>query len=315
MTTEHQRIARIRALLARPSAAHVQVGIGDDCAVLAQAAGPRVWTIDAAVEGVHFRRDRMALADIGFRAFMAAASDLAAMGAKATAALSALILPATLSDDELEALISGIARASDACACPVVGGNLARGNELSLTTTVLGEPHTRVLLRSGARAGDGLFVTGPLGGAALGMHALFADRREPDFEPYLRAFLAPRARLDLSQDLGCLASSAIDVSDGLLQDATHLAEASQLTANIEIARVPTLPLYESLAASLHLDALHTMVAGGEDYEVLFTAPVDADVNAWATRIGMISEGPGEARLLDATGANINVQVGGFDHFR
>ncbi len=326
MATEHQRIERIRALLApsstagpaarKPSgiAAGIEVGIGDDCAVLAQASGARVWTVDSAVQGVHFRRDCMSLDAIGFRSFMAAASDIAAMGAKALAALSALVLPASLTDAELDQLVGGIARAADVCACPVIGGNLARGSDLSVTTTLLGEPHQRAVLRSSAREGDGLFVTGKIGGAALGMHALFAGRQDPAIQPCIDAFLAPRARLDVSEALGHIASSAIDISDGLLQDARHLCRASQLSARIELARIPRLAELESLAHTLKLDFVPTLVAGGEDYELLFTAAVDADVSAWATRIGVMKVGASNVFLVDADGSLLSVSAGGFDHF-
>src|SRR3954468_2031531 len=114
---EFERIARIRRTLERASP-EVLVGIGDDCAVLAPPSRPLVWTVDVAVEGVHFARDLMALEDIGYRAFMAAASDIAAMGARAHSALSSLVLPKSFSDGELDRLVSGLARASDECECP-----------------------------------------------------------------------------------------------------------------------------------------------------------------------------------------------------
>ncbi len=314
MATEHERIERIRSLLQRPSPV-VEVGIGDDCAVLSEARGPRVWTIDSAVEGVHFRRDRMSLDAIAYRSFMAAASDIAAMGARATAALSALTLPSGLSDNELDALLAGLARAADECACPIVGGNLSRGSELSLTATVLGEPHGKALLRSGARAGDGLFVTGCLGSAAVGMQALFAQRSEPEHQRYISAFLAPRARFDVAQALAAVASSAIDISDGLLQDAGHLCRASLRNAQIEIERIPRLSDFAGCVTALALDPLSTLVAGGEDYEILFTAAEDADLGTWATRIGVIHAGTGEVVLRDADGRRCDATRAGFDHFR
>jgi len=318
VTTEHERIARIKQLLSPTDGAamaQIEVGIGDDCAVLSAAAGPRVWTIDSAVEGVHFRRDRMSLDAIGYRAFMAAASDIAAMGARATGALSALTLPATLGDAELDALVCGVARAATRCACPVVGGNLTRGGELSLTTTVIGEPYAEPLLRSGAKPGDGLFVTGPLGGAALGLQALVAEQSGLAFAPFVEAFLSPRARLDLALELSRVATAAIDLSDGLLQDAGHVCRASNVDAIIEVERVPRLPDFDALAATLGLDPATTLVAGGEDYEILFAAPLDAKVDTWATRIGHIQAGQRTVRLVDASGAHVQTQLAGFDHFR
>ncbi len=318
MTTEHERILRVKELLAPTSAAsarHVDVGIGDDCAVLSAATGARVWTIDTAVEGVHFQRDCMSLSAVGYRSFMAAASDIAAMGSRGIAALSALILPATFSDAELDELVLGIARAALASACPVIGGNLARGGELSLSTTVLGEPYAHALLRSGAKDGDGLFVTGPLGTAALGLRALLTGNAAARFAPFVDAFLAPRARLDLSLALSRVATSAIDLSDGLLQDAAHVCRASSLDAVIELEQIPRLGAFDTLAPELGLDALTTLVSGGEDYELLFTAPLVAQVESWATRIGVMQAGSGTVRLVDRAGNAIQTPIAGFDHFR
>jgi thiamine-monophosphate kinase len=298
---EFTRIARIEALLKRVSN-DVLVGIGDDCAVLAPSPHPRVWTVDAAVEGVHFSRAIMTLEDVGFRSFMAAASDVAAMGGRAVAALSALILPPALSDDELHQLVDGLARASDACACPIVGGNLARGSELSLTTTVIGECAGRVITRSGARVGDHVYVSGTLGGSALGLHALLAGRRD-----CAEKYLAPRARLDLAEQLAQVASAAIDISDGTLQDLGHLCAASGVGARLDSASLP-LECAE-IARGLGLDPVSLALEGGDDYELLFSSPHDVP---WATRIGSILEGAG-VQVLEVSG-HARRASRGFDHF-
>ncbi len=313
---EFARIARIRRLLATPlaDASPIEVGIGDDCAVLAATATKTVWTIDSAVEGVHFRRDCMSLDAIGFRAFMAAASDLAAMGGRATAALSALTLPPNLGDDELDRLVAGLARAASECACPVVGGNLTRGSELSLTTTLLGAPHARPILRSGARSGDDLYVSGPLGGAALGLRALVAGRADGFAAPYVSAFLAPRARLDIAAALSRVATAALDLSDGLSQDAAHLCRASGVDAHIELDRIPRLEGFAEVCRTLSYDVVAALTAGGDDYELLFTAAPGHDIDAWATRIGRIVPGLGHVHIVDATGAPVALRTAGFDHF-
>jgi len=293
----------------------VSVGIGDDCAVLDVSQRPRVWTIDSAVENVHFRRESMSLSSIGYRSFMAAASDIAAMGARATAALSSLVLPSHLTDAELDELVLGIARAAHACACPVVGGNLARGIELSLTTTVLGEPYHVALLRSGARAGDGLFVTGTLGGAALGLSALLKGAESPALEPFRQAFLAPRARLDLAERLASVATSAIDLSDGLVQDAGHVARASGVSLRIELERLPQLPKLAEAAHLLSEDPLCCILSGGEDYEILFTAPLASQTAVWATQIGTVEQGSPAVTVHDTQGRVLTPKGLGYDHFR
>ncbi|MDB4972865.1 MAG: thiamine-phosphate kinase [Myxococcaceae bacterium] len=313
MSSEFARITQIEALLRRPSSA-VTLGIGDDCAVLAPSALPSVWTMDAAVEGVHFARSFMELEDIAYRAFMAAASDIAAMGGRATAALSALALPHTLSDEELRRLVTGLARAADECACPIIGGNLARAGELSLTTTVLGECPSRVLSRAGAKLGDGIFVTGTLGGAALGLRLLQRGMpSERTFEPIIQRFLAPRARLDIALELAEFAHAAIDVSDGLVQDLTHLCRASGVGAQVEAVALPVLADYAEAASSIWLDPTALALEGGEDYEILFTAPHASVPARLAQRIGTVVDASQGVVVFDRKGQP-RATGNGFDHF-
>lgn len=312
MSTEHQRIARIRALFARPNPA-ISLGIGDDCAVLTQNASPRVWTIDAAIEHVHFSRAFMSEAQIGYRAFMAAASDIAAMGAAGSAALCALAFPANFDDAALDALLAGIAEASDTLELPVVGGNLARAAELSITTTVLGSCE-RPITRAGAQPGHGIYVSGSIGGAALGLAALRSESRQAaDYAEARQRFLRPRARLDLSSLLATHASAALDISDGLGQDLGHLCAASGVGATLELARIPRIQNFERLARALRLEPATLLLSGGEDYELLFTAPHDTVPPALGTRIGRIEAPPG-LRVLDEGGAALAIPEG-FDHFR
>lgn len=313
MSSEFERIAQLSALFARPSAS-VAIGIGDDCAVLRPPAVPEVWTIDAAVAGVHFDLALMPLPDVAYRAFMAAASDVAAMGGRAVAALSALVLPSDFSDEQLAQLGGGLARAADACDCAIVGGNLARGALLSLTTSVLGACAERVITRDGARAGDGVFVTGTLGGAALGLLALQRGLGDDArFVPSVARFLAPRARLDLAATLSRVATAAIDVSDGLLQDLSHVCRASGVGARIERDALPLLPGFSEAASALGLDGHALALGGGEDYELLFTAPESSVPSALATRIGTVTDTHDTVLVLDAHGVPIEVR-GGFDHF-
>jgi thiamine-monophosphate kinase len=313
VNSEHERIARIRELLARPGP-DVLLGIGDDCAALAASPFPQICSVDAAIEGIHFSRAFMREDEIGYRALMAAASDIAAMGGSARAALCALALPAAFEEPGFEALLGGLAAAADALGFPVVGGNLARASELSLTITVLGECRGKLLTRHGARVGDGIFLTGSVGGAALGLAALRGDSaRAPRFAPSVACFLRPRARLDLAVELARFATAAIDVSDGLFQDLAQLCGASQVGACVELARVPSLPDFAPRARELGLDPDQLMLGGGEDYELLFSAPPGAVPGALATQIGSIERGSG-VRVLGADGAEL-AQVLGFDHFR
>lgn len=312
MSTEHQRIARIRALFARSSPS-ISLGIGDDCAVLRPSARARVWTVDAAIENVHFVRGLMRDEDIGFRALMAAASDIAAMGADATGALCALALPAAFRDDELDALLAGYVEAADALRCPVAGGNLTRASELSITSSVLGDCE-QPITRTGARAGQGLFVSGSLGGAALGLAALRANQaRAGEHGECIARFLRPRARLELSEELARRASAAIDVSDGLAQDLAHLCTASGVGARVELDAVPTPRAFAQLARALGREPSELVLSGGEDYELLFAADIGTVPRSLGVQIGTVTE-ESALRFFGADGREL-APPAGFDHFR
>jgi thiamine-monophosphate kinase len=312
VSSEFARIALIEAIVGRASA-DVALGIGDDCAVLHPSGQVRVWTVDAAVEGVHFSRSLMSLEQAGYRAFMAAASDLAAMGARAVAALSALTLPVALSDQELTALTEGLARAADLCACPIVGGNLTRADQLTLTTSVIGECPAKVLTRSGARPGDGIYLSGAVGGAALGLQALRLGRGgDARFAAAIGRFLEPRARLDIALSLAELASAAIDVSDGLAQDLGHLCRASGVGARIDCAALPALSDFLACARALGCDPLQLALSGGEDYEIVFSSSA-AVPESLAVRIGVVTDQPARVLALDAAGREVALESG-FDHF-
>jgi len=313
VSSEHQRIERIRQLFQRPSR-HVVLGIGDDCAVLAPSALPQVWTVDTAVENVHFSRSFMSCRQIAYRAFMAAASDIAAMGGRATAALSSLSLPRAFSDAELDDLLAGTVAAADLLRVVVAGGNLARASELSLCTSVFGECPAKVLRRDSASVGDGVFVTGTLGGASLGLSALQAG--EPEDGPYaasIARFLRPLARLDVADSVARVASSAIDVSDGLIQDLLHVCNSSRVGATLRSESLPRLPDFDALARQRGHEPNALLLGGGEDYELLFTAPLASVPAELATCIGVVEAQPG-LRVLDASGAPLP-DVAGFDHFR
>jgi thiamine-monophosphate kinase len=316
VASEHERIREIqrRLFASAPGASNgVQVSIGDDAAVLGSDARAMAISVDAAVEGTHFNRAWLSLRAIGQRAVTAALSDLAAMGASPRCAIVALTCPESLSDDEMYALIDGIADAQQRYQCTIAGGNLARGRELSITTTVIGMHGARPLLRSGARAGDGLFVTGVLGEAALGLRALQAGQQARAPHAVAR-WCAPQARIEdgiLLARSGAV-SAAIDVSDGLLQDLEHLCGASQLGCIVEAERVP-LAEEASVADMLGASALELALSGGEDYELLFAAAAPV-AGVEATRIGMFVDDP-RLTVVDGCGAPMTLESArGFDHF-
>lgn len=285
----------------------VDLSVGDDCAVLRLAADERLATsVDTMVNGVHFPEDSFP-EDIGYRAVAAAASDLAGMGARPLGMTLALTLPEA---DELwlTTFSQGLAAAVTAFELPLVGGDTTRG-PLTISVQVLGAlPQGLALTRAGARPGDRLCVSGTLGDAAAGLACLKGEwLPEPDQAEYLLArFHRPSPRLALGRSLLGRASAAIDISDGLLADAGHVAAASDVGMIIDPA---ALPLSPALAVHPDVDqARHWALAGGDDYELCFCLPEGEQLPAGCTAIGRVVEGEGVNCGLD-----IDI-AGGYQHF-
>lgn len=308
--SEWDFVAALKRTLGAGVRRGVRLDIGDDAAVLAPFAGAAALSVDASVEGVHFRREWAGWDVLGARAFEAALSDLAAMGARPVAALLALALPRGTTLAEVEAIARGVARAARRAACPVVGGNVTRAREVSITTTVVGASTRRALRRDGARPGDVVYVSGPLGGAALGLAVLqrgaartAAERR------FVRRWQSPRARIAAGRILTGRARACIDLSDGLVSDLGHLARASEVGIEIDASSLPLAPGHRALARHLGLDPVALALGGGEDYELAFTAPRGTRAPAGSVAIGRVVRGPRSVRVIGhVAGAS------GFDHF-
>ncbi len=300
----------------------VLVGIGDDAAVLELPGGRFVWTVDTSVENVHFRTEWLSLEDVGRRSFHAAVSDVAAMGGTPTAALSNLVVPRSMGSRAVVAIAKGQALAARSLRCPVVGGNLSRGGELSVTTTIFGRVD-QPLLRSGARPGDELWLVGDIGLARAGL--LWLLRRGPHAErkvgPRARRAIArcveawrrPEALVRFGVRLRRCASAAIDISDGLSTDAAHLAAASRVCVVIEEQKLRAALSHPLVTASdvLGVDALELALAGGEDYALLAAGPGRLRPRA-ARTIGKVERGQG-VRLASGGKAR-RLPSGGFEHF-
>jgi thiamine-monophosphate kinase len=301
----------------------VLLGVGDDAALLAVPPGRvLVAATDTLVEGRHFLAGTPA-SSIGHNALAVNLSDLAAMGAEPAWALLSLSLP---SSDErwLEAFAGGLLALADAHGVALVGGDTVRG-PLVVTVEVLGfvEPG-RALRRSGARPGDLLYVSGSPGESAAGLDILRGSGRFDEIaDPLVRRHLYAEPRVALGRELGTLASAAMDVSDGLLGDLRKLCAASGVGATLEL---DTLPVSAALRARCTpAECEHYVLAGGDDYELLFTAPpsaqaavesLDRDAAAAGrprlTRIGRIE--PGHAVRCTRDGRAVEVAEAGFDHF-
>lgn len=288
---EFDLVATLRALFAQhPSAGAVPLGIGDDAAWLA--ADPRglVISVDTQVEHVHFERAWLSLEDIGYRAFVAALSDLAAMGAAPHAALSSLIVPAADAGALVPAIARGQAEAALAYACPVVGGNLSRGQTASITTTVLGHV-AAPLLRAAAAPGHDVFVAGAIGLAAAGLRAHQLGRAGGVLANARAAWARPKARLQEGLAAAAVGGAAIDLSDGLAQDLAHVAQESGVC--IALDRDALAPFATALATeALALDGADPwewVLFGGEDYALAFTG---SEPPAGFVRIGRVVSGAG-----------------------
>jgi thiamine-monophosphate kinase len=309
----------IRSFLAaaRPLPPEVLVGPGDDAAVLE---GGWVVTTDMSVEDVHFRRAWLSDREVGYRAGAAALSDLAAMAARPVAVLVSIAGSARGGAD-LEEVHAGVREIAAEVGAEVIGGDVSGSpGPLVLDVVALGRAE-RPLLRSGARPGDEVWVTGPLGAAAAAVRR-WRSGAEPT-AALRRAFARPRPRVGVARRLAELGAAValIDLSDGLAGDAGHLAAASGVRITLEAARVPVSELaVESVGQAAALDlALH----GGEDYELCFVTAPGALAAGWIgeadraegvalTRVGRVEPGEG-VWLEQPDGASARLARGGFDH--
>jgi thiamine-monophosphate kinase len=278
-----ERIARAAAR--RGGTAGIVLGIGDDAALLRIRAGEQIAvSTDACFEGVHFRLSNESPRTLGRRALVANLSDLAAMGARPLGCVLALAAPPGLSVRTVDELVAGLLDEAARYGCPLVGGNLSRAREISLTLTVIGAvARGRGLRRDAARAGDRLFVTGTLGGAAL--ERARAERGRG------RIRHVPVPRLRAGRALSALSRrgrvACIDLSDGLDADLAHLLAGRALTAEIDPARLPVPPGFRAACARSGVDPDALARGGGEDYELLFTlGPKAPSAARLARRLGV-----------------------------
>ncbi len=302
------------------------LGVGDDCALLAPTPGMQLAvSSDMLLEGRHFS-PQDSPAGLGHKSLAVNLSDLAAMGATPRWATLAIALPEE-NDAWLTAFARGFFRMADRHGIELVGGDTTRG-ALTLSITVIGEvPPGQALRRDGAQAGDDVWVSGVIGSAALALAyrqgRLFME--QIDAAKVLPALYLPTPRVELGIALRGVATSAIDISDGLLGDLGHILErsrvgASPIGARLEFAALPTLPVVQDY---LHeAVARDCVLAGGDDYELCFTAPADRrdavaaaaqSVGVAVTRIGRITAGPG-LTVIGPDGRPLPFEHTGYDHF-
>jgi thiamine-monophosphate kinase len=271
---EFEFIDRIRRLMGSPRRP-ILLGAGDDGAILAGSGRPQVVTTDSQIEGVHFRLDWQRPAGVGARAVEITISDLAAMGARPRALFVALVLPATLTDRSALELVRGLVQTAKQRGCPVAGGNVAVcAGPLALTLTAIGElpAGRKPLLRSSARAGDSIFVTGIPGMARLGLETLLRGARPATAlaRAAVKRYREPRACFEEVEFLvrETALGAVIDVSDGLAGDLGHVLAESCVGAEL-VARPA--PAYVATCSTLGLDPDECWLGPSDDYELLFTA--------------------------------------------
>lgn len=301
----------IRRYFARESdCGDLVVGIGDDGAVFRATNGKElVSVVDTLVAGVHFPVD-IGTADLGYRAVAVNLSDIAAMGANPRWMTLALTLPAA-EPAWLASFASGLFEAADEHDVVLVGGDTTRGDSVVVTVQITGEvPAGGAILRSGARVGDTIFVTGTVGDAAAGL-AMLKDGR-PD-HVLVNRFLRPTARVRFGQSLVGVASAAIDLSDGLLGDLGKLLETGGCGASVDVSAIP---VSEELKASFDAGAVrHFSLSGGDDYELCFTAralPAEVPDDVRVSAIGTVTDS-GEL-LLQEGGRTVKATDRGYRHF-
>jgi thiamine-monophosphate kinase len=301
---------------------HTTLAVGDDAALLSvNPACELAVSADMLVEGVHFFPDVDPQA-LGHKALAVNLSDLAAMGARPAWAMLSLALP-EVDADWLERFSRGFFALADTHGVDLVGGDTTRGPRV-ISVQIMGEVGAgRALRRDGARIGDDIWVSGELGAAALAV----AHRRgelsleQPALDRCRKRLDWPVPRIALGLQLATLASSAIDLSDGLLGDLGHICERSRVGAEVELAAVPCSP--DLMALRERVQIRRAILAGGDDYELCFTAApshgseigaLSAGLGIGLTRIGRIVEGNTVA-VVDAGGRPLSVKDKGFDHFR
>jgi thiamine-monophosphate kinase len=297
------------------------LGVGDDCALFAPQPGMQLAvSSDMLVEGRHFLSTVLP-ERLGHKALAVNLSDLAACGAQPVAFALALALPRA-DEGFLAGFSRGLLALADAHGCELIGGDTTQG-PLNICITVFGElPTGTALLRSGAQVGDDIYVSGTVGDARLALEVFRGtlDVRGAEFDAVRLAMECPQPRVALGLALRGVASSAIDVSDGLLGDLKHILRRSNLGATVNVDSVPRSHVLRALPVALQREF---SLAGGDDYELVFTAAPNRanQVQAAAQQAGVAVTRIGQTHalldlnLIDAEGSEVAASFGSFDHFK
>ncbi len=313
-----------RALSGRPNvaASELLVDVGDDTAAWRAGGLIHLWTTDTMVEGVHFIIGRTgSWEDLGWKIMAVNLSDIASMGGDPTYALVTLGMPSDTSMDDLDMMYKGMTDLASGCGVSIIGGDMVGAEKAFVTIGLLGTCEREPMVRSAAKPGDLIAVTGEVGASAGGLKLLLEEpAAELDAYEFLSsAHRRPTPRLDEGRTLATVGvRTAMDISDGLMDDLGKLCQASGVAAHIEAATVPVSP---HLKTAFPDDCLAMALSGGEDCQLLFTAPEEIMAKAISTLpqaavIGKIVEGVhGHVSAIGADGKEIEMTSGGWDHYK
>lgn len=290
------------------------LGIGDDASVVRQGKAFQLISTDLLVEDVHFRIADAPLASLAEKALAVNVSDIAAMGGRAQYFYLGLGFPPRLARTSLRRFFLGLSRAARRWDVELAGGDYSRSAQLLIAITIVGES-ARPVRRSGARAGDWVGITGPTGESALGLKLLLAGETR---SPFIRRHQHPQPQCEKGLRLSAHASAMIDVSDGLLLDLTRLLRASGVGAEIDYEKLPLAPGFRRECRQRRFPERDLVLAGGEDYQLLFTVSPRQELRLRRTGMAYHLIGRASARRglrLRENGRLLRVPGLGFDHFR
>jgi len=295
----------------KPKDKDILVGIGDDAAVVKTDKGLQVLTTDCLVEGDHFRREWFTPEQIGMKAIEINVSDIAAMGATPKYVLVELALPGNLDVKFVEELYKGMWKVCDKYDIEIIGGNMTHCDNIVISITLTGEVDKKNLcLRSGAKPGDFIFVSGHLGNGRAGLR-LFQENLK-GFEKVRKAYLEPKAQLETALKIAAYSNSMIDVSDGLAPEVKHICDESKCGAIIYKDKIPVKDEVREVVNELREDEYDYALFGGEDFELVFTVSKDNLDKVNGFLVGEITKNK-EIRLF-SNGKEKALTKKGYDHF-
>ena len=295
------------------------VGIGDDCAVLPAGEGELLFSTDLLMEGVHFLRSESSPEDVGWKAAAVNLSDIAAMGGKPVATFLSIALPKDAQGEWAERFIEGYRQISSQYDVPLLGGDTTSSlRDIAVNVGILGRCQSgKRLMRSGAKVGETIYVTGPLGDSAAGLQAILKGiRRSEDVKTLIERHKRPLPRVDAGVILiqSGKVGAMMDISDGIASDMRHIMKASKVGAVIELDRLPLSSELISVCAEQGWDRYWLSTSGGEDFELLFTGPdgLENELDIKAYPVGKIVDG--NELTWTVEGSAVDYDYMGYKHF-